>query len=183
MPSQYAEAAEVILQGGIVAYPTESCFGLGCDYRNLPAIKRILNIKRRHRDKGLIVVSDHFSRVLPLIESIPNDMRDSICKSWPGPNTWLIPAKKSVSPWLKGKHDSLAVRISRHRGVRELCRLVAVPLVSTSANRSGKSLIRNYEQVKAEFVEDVDYIINDSIGYQLKPSVIRDAVTGAIIRH
>lgn len=183
MSNQYSEAAEIILQGGVVAYPTESCFGLGCDYRNITAIKRILNIKRRRRDKGLIVVSDHVSRVLPLIESIPHGMRDSIYKSWPGPNTWLIPAKKSTSPWLKGEHDSLAIRISRHRGARELCRLVGVPLVSTSANRSGKSLIRSYEQVYTAFIGEVDYIINDSIGYQLKPSVIRDAVTGAIIRH
>ena len=176
------EAAAVLRQGGIVAYPTESCYGLGCDPNNFAAIRRILSIKRRNRVKGLILVSDHYFRFKPFIVGIPSNQRQRILSSWPGPNTWLLPAKKSLTQWLRGQHNSLAVRVSKHGPVRRLCRQSKMAIVSTSANRANRPSLRYYEEVVKQLGSEVDYVLPGRIGRRSEPSIIRDGISGEMIR-
>ncbi len=176
------DAASIIRQGGVVAYPTESCYGLGCDLGNSWAVRRILHIKRRNKEQGLIVVADHLARVMRYVEFIPVATRQEILASWPGPHTWLLPARKSVSNWIVGNHASIAIRISRHHGVRMLCRSAGMAIISTSANRARRKALRTAESVHLELGGDVDCIVEGEIGADTTPSVIRDAISGAIIR-
>lgn len=176
------DAACVIRQGGVVAYPAESCYGLGCDPGNIYAVRRILHIKRRKREQGVIIVADHLSRVLRYVKSFPVATRQEILNSWPGPFTWLLPARKGVSSWIVGNHASIAIRISRHHQIRALCRNAGMAIVSTSANRAHRKALRTAEAVHREMGGEIDCIVPGRIGTDTKPSVIRDATSGAIIR-
>ena len=177
------DAAKVIRDGGVIAYPTESCYGLGCDPDNHGAVHRILQIKRRKRNKGLILISDHISRICRYLADIPKEKEDEVLESWPGPNTWLLPSRPGVSRWLRGNHQSIAVRITRHPGTRQLCRSAGMALVSTSANRSGRPILKTAARVFQDFGDEVDCIVQGQIGTATAPSVIRDGVSGAIIRN
>ena len=176
------DAASVIRQGGVIAYPTESCYGLGCDPDNCRAVRRILHIKRRRKEQGVILVADHISRVMRYVRFFPVATRGEVLASWPGPCTWLLPARKSVSGWVAGNHASIAVRVSRHHAVRALCRNAGMAIVSTSANRARRKALRTAEWVAQEFGSEVDCIMEGLVGTDTRPSVIRDAVSGVVIR-
>jgi len=176
------EAAGVVKSGGVIAYPTEYCYGLGCDPKNTYAVKRILKMKRRSRYKGLILISDRLARINRYIDYIPDSYRDEMLQSWPGPFTWLLPAKTSVSRWVRGHHTSVAVRITANKDVQKLCCLAGTALISTSANRSGRLMLIDYRSVSREFAKEVDYVVHGRVGVAEGPSSIRDSHTGAVIR-
>ena len=180
--SCFSHVAEVLKRGGVIAYPTESCFGLGCDPHNHAAVRRLLKIKRRCKSKGLILVSDSFSRFKPFVCGVPEANRDLVFASWPGPNTWLLPARSEVSSWLTGKFKSIAVRVSKDKTVRGICSKAEMAIVSTSANRAGRPALRAYEHVVLTLGKDVDYVVPGRIGTQKSPSTIRDGLTGEVIR-
>jgi len=179
---QLEHAAKVIHQGGIVAYPTESCFGLGCDPRNNAAICRLLHIKRRSYEQGLIVIGAGYNQIKMYIAYAENEIPAAVSDSWPGPHTWLLPARAGVSRWLRGEYLTIAVRVTAHGIAAALCRFAGKAIVSTSANRHGRAPARNSESVNKEFGELVDYILPGSIGNAIKPSEIRDAASGKVIR-
>lgn len=177
------ETANILRQGGVVAYPTESCYGLGCDPENHNALRRILQIKRRSKHKGLILIADHIGRLRRFLKPLPQEFTDEFLASWPGPYTWVLPARKSVSHWLRGNHPTIAVRVSRHRQVKALCRAAGMAIVSTSANRSRRSILRSAAGVHQQFGEQIDCIMEGSIGCASSPTVIRDGITGEYIRN
>ncbi|MDP6950780.1 MAG: Sua5/YciO/YrdC/YwlC family protein, partial [Arenicellales bacterium] len=119
----------------MIAYPTEFCFGLGCDPLNQNAVRRILDLKHRPWDQGLIVVADHPQRLRGLVDMTDPDQAAAPLASWPGPHTWLLPARAGVPSWLRGRHATVAVRVSAHPLVQRLCRDSGMALVSTSTNR------------------------------------------------
>lgn len=176
-------AAAVIRAGGVVAYPTESCFGLGCDPRNVRAIRRILRLKHRSSTRGLILIADRFAPLRPFLSSdaLPPDRWVYIFASWPGENTWLLPAR-NASRWLRGAHATLAVRVTAHREAARLCRLARMPLVSTSANRTGRRALRSAQSVVREFGDGVDYVVPGRVGNARAPSIIRQGATGQVVR-
>ena len=176
------DAANVIKQGGVVAYPTESCYGLGCDPQNTQAIQRILNIKRRSKDKGLIIISDEISKIERYVDCFPDVSYDEMIASWPGPFTWLLPAKSDVSTWLKGSHETLAIRVTGHKTASLLCKHSEMAIVSTSANRANQPSIRTMEDVAAQIGSEIDCISEGEIGDNHNPSVIRDARSGMVVR-
>ena len=176
------DAAKIIRQGGVIAYPTESCYGLGCDPANKSAIRRILRMKSRHQCKGLIVISDHISRLRHLVRCLPDDYKNEIIASWPGPYTWLLPVQSGVSEWLKGNHDTIAVRVTAHRYARLLCQNAEMAVVSTSANRASKKPLRTAKAVELEFGDELDAIMHGRIGSKSSPTSIRSAITGKINR-
>ena len=180
--SNIEAAATVIQQGGVVAYPTESCFGLGCDPENITAIKRILKIKKRKREKGVILIADRFERFNIYIHPLEDKILETIKGSWPGPNTWLCPAKSSCSPWLKGGYANLAIRVTAHTPAAKLAQKSNCALVSTSANVSSKPALTQSQSVVKEFDGLVDLVLDLPIGGDLNPSTIRNATTGEVIR-
>lgn len=155
-----------------MAYPTEVVWGLGCDPKNGTAIQRILELKQRPWQKGLVVVAASFEQLMPWLQPLTEQQLAQVQATWPGPVSWVLPCKPSVSKWLKGEHSTLAVRVSDHPLVRALCQQ-AGPLVSTSANPAGREPARSQQEVQQYFMNNLDCILAGEIGGRAKPSEIR----------
>lgn len=175
-------AISICTNGGVIAYPTEAVFGLGCLPLNKESVNKILKLKNRPVDKGLILVAFSIKQLEPFIDfSKVEHNRQEINKSWPGPVTWLVPAKPETPNWLVGTHDTLAVRVSAHPIVRDLCEKLG-PIVSTSANPSSAEPAKSNQAVREYFLNDVDYVIPANISNDLRPTEIRDGLSGNIVR-
>lgn len=178
-------AVKVLQQGGVIAYPTEAVYGFGCDPKDLSAIKKILELKQREKEKGLILVASNFNQVKPYLQALDQELEEKLLKSWSECSsaiTWLVPVKESISEYLKGRFDTLAVRVSKHPIVKELCEKFDGAIVSTSANISTQEAARTAEQVKKIFANKIDIIIDGETDLNAQPSEIRDALTDEIIR-
>jgi L-threonylcarbamoyladenylate synthase len=175
-------ATEVIRRGGVIAYATEAVFGLGCDPRNSEAVKRLLQLKQRKPEKGLILIASKFEQIEPFILPLDAKTKKRIDKSWPGPTTWLLPARPEVPHWITGGHKKIAIRVTAHPQANALCEALEGPLVSTSANRHKQQAARNVMQVRRIFIDQLDYILPGKVGAQDKPTEIRDAESNKIIR-
>lgn len=179
---QLHEAARTIRNGGIVAYPTEALYGLGCDPADEPAVLRLLDIKQRDMRQGLIVIGAIFDHVEPFIDHTTAIMHERVRRTWPGPVTWLMPASSTTPDWLRGAHATIAVRVTAHPIAAALCRAVGGAVVSTSANRHRQPPARTALQVRRQFKTDIDYILNGDVGPGRRPTEIRDAATGCVVR-
>lgn len=176
-------AARILRHQGVIAYPTEAVFGLGCLPAHVSAIYRLLELKHRPADMGLILIASDFSQLQPFLKPLQPEIVQRISSSWPGPTTWVLPALSKTSSLLTGKHHSLAVRVSAHPLVRALCQQSRSAIISTSANISGQSMSYSVLDVRLQFSNQLDYILNGSLGKSSKPSEIRDAITGETIRN
>lgn len=172
----------MLLAGGVVAYPTEAVFGLGCDPQNDRALQRVLDLKQRPAEKGLIVIASDFDQLRSFLVDLPPDIEKRVLVSWPGPVTWVIPARDSVSPLLRGKHETLAVRVTAHPVAAQLCREFGGAIVSTSANLADRPPLLTAQAVCDEFGGAVDAVIDEPTGGGDGVSQIRDALSGRIIR-
>jgi L-threonylcarbamoyladenylate synthase len=175
-------AAHLLRQGGILAYPTEAVFGLGCNPLNETAVARLLRIKQRDVSKGVILIADSFARLRPFIGAIEESRLNGIRSDWPGPVTWLLPAAPWVPSWLTGNHASLAMRVTDHPIASALCRTAGMPLVSTSANLSGRAPARTPLQARIRCANEVDMVLHGATGGLCRPTTIRDALSGATLR-
>jgi L-threonylcarbamoyladenylate synthase len=167
--------------GGVIAYATESCFGLGCDPDNERALRAVLRLKHRAKSKGLIVVGDRFERFSSLLCDVGNDEMKRMQATWPGPHTWLVTAKARTKRSLRGRHSKLAVRVTAHMDTKNLCVRLAAALVSTSANRAGQRPVRTTRECQRRFGGKV-MVIPGRIGTRKNPSTIQDFSTGKLFR-
>ncbi|MEO6022848.1 MAG: Sua5/YciO/YrdC/YwlC family protein [Burkholderiales bacterium] len=168
-------------RGGVIAYATESCFGLGCAVDNERALLQVLRLKQRPKTKGLIVIADRAERFHRHIAPLTESERQQVEQSWPGPHTWLIRAASRTSRALRGQHAALAVRVTAHPDARDLCARLRLPLVSTSANRNGQRPIKSARECARQFGRRV-FVIPGRIGQRKHPSTIQDLHTGQILR-
>lgn len=167
----------------VIAYPTEAVFGLGCDPDSQLAVESLLKLKNRSWEKGLILVAANYQQLLPYIDDarLTTSQKQHIFSFWPGPVTWVIPARNTTPKWLTGRFDSIAVRVSEHLQVRSLCQAFSKPLVSTSANLSGLEPCRTEQDVRQQF-GDIFPVLSGLVGGRDSPSEIRDALTGRLFR-
>jgi L-threonylcarbamoyladenylate synthase len=175
-----SDLIEVFQNGGVFAYPTEAVYGLGCDPDSEKAVQQLLSIKNRPIEKGLILVASDFSQVEKYLKPLIQAQQEF---TKPSGTTYIFPALTSAPKWLTGDFDSLAIRISKHPLVRELCINLDSPLVSTSANLSGLEPAKSTEQVVKQLGSVIDAILEGNTGDSQKPSVIRDSISGEILRH
>ncbi len=175
-------AREVVWGGGVIAYPTEAVYGLGCDPLERSAAARILAIKERDAAKGFILIAAHMQQLLPFLAPLDKCAHKKLQASWPGPITWVVPAAHDIPHWLSGGRDTLAVRVTAHPVVRMLCEITGMALVSTSANRSGHAPARSALQVKIHLGKEVDCIVPGAVGPQCRPTEIRDFLTDTVLR-
>lgn len=164
-----------------MAYPTESVYGLGCDPLDWAAVEKILGCKGRSADAGLIVLADEYDRLAPFIKP-SSEEKTRMAATWPGPVTWVCTASEAAPPWITGDRDTIAVRITGHRTAADLCRAAGMAIVSTSANRTGRPPCRSALHVRMRLHRKVDYILAGATGGRSRPSEIRDARTGAVLR-
>lgn len=180
---QLTQAKRCIEAGGIVAYPTEAVYGLGCDPLDAQAVLRLLRIKRRKLEQGLILIGSRFEHVAPFIGAIGQRALERVRRSWPGPHTWLLPAAPAVPPWIRGAHTSVALRVTAHPLAAALCETVGGAIVSTSANRHGQPPARSALQLRLGLLgPEIDFILAGTTGSALRPTAIRDALSGQTIR-
>ena len=173
--------ATYLKRGGLIAYPTESCYGLGCDPRNRNAVLRLLKLKQRPQHKGLILIAGKYSQLAPYLQALTPAEQGTLKTDGAQAITCLMPVKTSCPRWLRGTHDTLAVRLTAHRCAAALCNLLNMALVSTSANRSGCKPARTYAQCQRLFGAQV-WVLPGRAGKRKKPSTIRAWVDGKIIR-
>ncbi|MBI4356583.1 MAG: Sua5/YciO/YrdC/YwlC family protein [Gammaproteobacteria bacterium] len=177
------QAQRVIKEGGIVAYPTEGVFGLGCDPLNPSAVYRLLRIKKRDLRKGLILIAHHSLAFKPfLAEDCVKIWQERYARSKGEPCTWVFPARLRTPQWLTGEHKSIAIRVTTHPLARALCEAVGFPIVSTSANTSCGTPAKDALTVRLHFGRKIDFILSGVTGPLKKPTPIRDGLTGKIIR-
>lgn len=177
-------AIEQLTAGEVIAYPTEAVYGLGCDPANEQAVLKLLAIKQRPVEKGLILIAANYSQLLPYVndKAIPLERRYQIFSSWPGHISWVLPASTNAPAWITGKFDTIAVRVSAHPIVQQLCQAYGKPIVSTSANLAGEPAITDYQQLLASIGLKVAAIVDGPLGGAAQPSQIRDGLTGDIFR-
>lgn len=178
MQEDVQRAAAVIKEGGIVAYATEYCFGLGCDPTSPKAVTRLLCLKRRPAGKGLILIAADVEQLLRYIAHVPAH----VAVTWPGPHTWLLEPLPHVPRWITGAHPRVAVRVTAHLQAAALCHAAGGPIVSTSANRAGQRPARSYREALRRLGASVDYVLPGRVGTLGAPTSIRDAATGAVVR-
>ncbi|MCF6324665.1 MAG: Sua5/YciO/YrdC/YwlC family protein [Gammaproteobacteria bacterium] len=175
-------AVEVIRRGGVIAYATEAVYGLGCDPRNSSAVKRLLQLKQRKPEKGLILIASAFEQIEPFILPLDTKTQKRIDKTWPGATTWLLPVRPEVPHWITGGHKKIAIRITAHPQASALCEALGGALVSTSANRHKQQAARTTMQVRRIFTDQLDYILPGKVGAQDNPTEIRDAESNQTVR-
>lgn len=170
-----------VRQGGVIAYPTESCFGLGCDPRNRRALGRVLQLKRRVAHKGLIVIAAQATQFGRLLAPEALAGAREWTARWPAALTLLLPRGPASTFRLAGRHGKLAVRVPDHATARLLCHVAGMPLVSTSANRAGCPSLRTARACRRQFGRRV-LVVDGRIGRRRKPSTIIDPEQGHCLR-
>jgi L-threonylcarbamoyladenylate synthase len=173
-------AVETLNQGGIIAYPTEAVFGLGCYPEDIYSVARILSLKNRSVRKGLILIAASLEQIDSYVD-YADDMRQKVSATWPGPVTWVLPAKANVPGWITGYKDTVAVRVCAHPIVQALCNKAGV-IVSTSANPARRIPATNAFKVRSYFGNEIDYILPGNTGGMGRPTEIRDAISGDVLR-
>ncbi|OOF39006.1 tRNA threonylcarbamoyladenosine biosynthesis protein RimN [Rodentibacter genomosp. 2] len=172
-----------LLQDQVVAYPTEAVFGLGCNPFSESAVKKLLDLKQRPMEKGLILIAPTLTFLLPFIDlsGVTETQMARLTTRYNRPITWVVPAKSDVSPFLTGKFNTIAVRLSDHPAVQALCETTGFALTSTSANLTGASPCRTVEEVRSQFGEDFP-VLDLPVGKAKNPSEIRDLITNQLFR-
>jgi len=175
-------AAEVLHQGGIIAYPTESVYGFGCDPQNESAILALLKLKKRSAKRGLILIASSIEQLSPYIADLNDELFNKVDHTWPGPTTWLLPPGKNSTFFLRGEHSLQAVRVSNHPAVINLCNKFGGAIVSTSANITNRPSAKTALHVHQQFHGKLDYILKGNVGGLKKPCEIRNGLNSHIVR-
>lgn len=183
-PASLADAIAALHKGGVIAYPTEGVWGLGCDPRDEAATLRLLALKQREVGKGLILIAADEAQLSPFVAMhlLAPAQREAVRASWPGPNTWIVPASAHAPAWITGDHDGIAVRVSMHPVVVALCEGFGGALVSTSANIATLPSPRTRAELDPRIVAGVDAVAHGETGGLLHATPIRDTRDGRSLR-
>jgi L-threonylcarbamoyladenylate synthase len=182
MSAKLAEAVKALRAGGVVAYPTEAVFGLGCLPDDEDALQRLCVLKGRDPELGMIVIGSDFDQLRPLLGDLDPQIESRILASWPGNTTWVLPAATELHPLVTGGRATVAVRVPGTALARELCRELGSPITSTSANRHGEPAARDAAAVAAILGDEIDCLIDGMTDGAAAPSEIRDGLTGVTLR-
>lgn len=177
-----AGAVKALRNGGVIAYPTEAVWGLGCDPLDQSAVHRILAMKHRRQDMGLIMIASNISQFEPFLSGLPTPYLQRLEDSWPGPQTWLVPNNGAAPCWVTGGRETLALRVTRHPIAAALCQKYGGPLISTSANPHGRPPATSRLKVELYFHSLLDAVVPGPLGGMQKPTPIINLLTGETIR-
>jgi L-threonylcarbamoyladenylate synthase len=178
----FAAAVAALRQGGVIAYPTEAVYGLGCDPFDAAAVARLFALKQRPAAQGVLLIAADFAQVEKFIGVAPAAAVARARASWPGPQTWVLPRSAQTPPWLAGAHAGIALRVTAHVLAAQLCEAFGGAIVSTSANRHGQPPARTAAEARSAFGSELAYILEGPTGGLERPTPIRDAIDGEIIR-
>lgn len=175
------KAGRILRDGGVIAYPTEGVYGLGCIPYYRDSVQRIFAIKGRSAKAGLILIAPAIDYLVPWIAPTEGEI-DNLLQGFDHPVTWVVSARADTPPWLTGGRDTLAVRITDHPVVAALCETTGSALVSTSANRTGRPPARSITRVRKLLGNEVDCVVPGALGNAAGPSEIRMAQGNRVLR-
>lgn len=181
-PWRLRPAVWSLRRGGVIAYPTEAVYGLGCDPLDGDAVARVLRLKGRSAALGVILIAADSEQLDPYVEWPGGRVPAAVRRDWPGFVTWVVPARRGVPEWLTGGRNTLAVRVTAHPAAAALCRGYEGPLVSTSANPHGLSPARTPLKVRTYFGRGIDGVLVAPLGGEPRPSPIRYWADGRYVR-
>lgn len=176
------EAAALLREGGVLAYPTEGVYGLGCDPDNRAAFDKVFALKQRPPEQGVLLIAADFEQVRPWLGAVPDAALARAGAAWPGAHTFIFPRSSRVPAWVAGGHAGIALRVTAHAPSAALCRAFGGPIVSTSANRHGEAPARSAKEIASIFGDEPDGVLDAPLGGLDRPTPITDVVSGAIIR-
>lgn len=175
-------ATQTLFSGGVIAYPTEAVWGLGCDPHNRHAVEKLLAMKQRPAHKGLILVAANIDQFQPYLQGLSEHLLAQLNQAWPGPRTFIVPDNGFAPSLVRGDHHGVALRVSQHPSIISLCHHFGGPIVSTSANRSRLPAAKWPWQIRKQWPKQLDYLLPGTLGSANKPSQIIDLVSGTILR-
>ena len=180
----YLSAQQAFTEGGVLSYPTEAVFGLGCDPDNINAVNQLLALKQRPVSKGLILLAGEFEQLSPYLDlsNVTREQLTQILARWPDGITQVLPAAKTIPSYLTGNFTTIAVRLTTQSDVVSLCAETGKPIVSTSANFSGQPPAKTWQEVEHSLGDHLDYIIKGHTLKFEKPSTIIDGLSGNVFR-
>jgi len=176
------DLALIMRQGGVIAYPTEGVWGLGCDPFNEQAVKRILTLKSRPMEKGLILVGGHASHLQAWVDTLEQEAAERLISHTELPTSWVVPDTSIAPFFVRGEHQSVAIRLCRHQPVQALCDAFNGVIVSTSANPAGLEPAMSAIEVDNYFGNRIDAIYDAPLGSATQPSQVKDILTGTLFR-
>ena len=179
---RYRLVAKQLREGAVIAYPTEGVWGLGCLPEHQEAVARLLKLKGRPWQKGLIMAAASIDQVQPYIETLSALEQHQLSDSWPGPVTFLLPKSAGTPVWVSGESDKVAIRVSDHPVVSGICQELGQPIISTSANPAGKAPALTRLRLMQYFAGQLDMVVPGKLGGLSGPSEIRDLRSSAVIR-
>jgi L-threonylcarbamoyladenylate synthase len=177
------QGVDHLIQGSVIAYPTEAVWGLGCDPNQPAAVAKLLRMKRRDPRQGLILVAATIHQFAPYLQNLSSQQYEQLQASWPAPLTWLVPDDGVAPRYVKGNFDTIALRVSDHPVVRDLCLAFEGPIVSTSANPHGMKPAKDPFKVRCYFGDALDYLVPGSLSGSDRPTEIRELSTGIVRRN
>jgi L-threonylcarbamoyladenylate synthase len=172
-PAKLRQIKRHLRNGGVIAYPTESCYGFGCDPFNYSAINKIIRLKGRNKAKGMIVIAGGVAQLQKVIKPLNSTEKPQLTQYWPGFYSIILPVSRQIPRNLIGSHRKIAVRVTRHKLVKQLTCALHMPLVSTSANKSGHQSIKTYRECVRQFGKRV-MVLSGATNFAKKPSTIID---------
>lgn len=181
-PGQLSQAVDVLRRGGVIAYPTEGVYGLGCDPLNEQACMRLAAIKRRPLQQGVLLIGSDFEQLRPWLGQTSESALQRAMATWPGPHTWVFARAADAPPWVAGQQAGIGVRVTAHPLASALCAAFGGALVSTSANAHGQPPARDADAVREQLGDAVDFILEGAIGPLAGPTPITDAASGKRLR-
>lgn len=175
-------ACQHVKAGGVIAYPTEGVFGLGCDPHNEQAIESLLKLKNRDISKGFILIASERTQLSPFITQLSPAIETKLSHTWPGPVTWILPCNATAPDAVTGGKTTIATRVTAHKIANALCVECGSAIISTSANISGETACTTAQQVQEIFGSQLDYILDHKVGTLKGPTPIFDGLTGDQLR-
>ncbi|MBI4096408.1 MAG: threonylcarbamoyl-AMP synthase [Candidatus Levybacteria bacterium] len=161
MSKDILKAIEVLRSGGIVIFPTDTAFGIGCRIDDRKTVERLFKIRKRPKTKAVPVLFSTIDMVREYVKKIPQDAEELMRKYWPGALTLILQCNKTRVPSLvRGGGETLGVRVPNHKIIREIISKVGVPILGPSANFSGGKTPFMFEDLDPEFVDSADYVLN-----------------------
>jgi L-threonylcarbamoyladenylate synthase len=170
---EVAKAFKVVQDGGIILYPTDTIWGIGCDAANTEAVQKIYQLKQRNETKSMIILLDTDNKLASYVQEVP-ELAYNLIEYAENPLTLVLPGARNISPALIAADGSVGIRVSNHPFCQGLIQRLRRPLVSTSANISGKPSPQYFSQIDQEIIDGVDYVVNvDQHSMEIKnPSTI-----------
>ncbi|MBN8481940.1 MAG: Sua5/YciO/YrdC/YwlC family protein [Xanthomonadales bacterium] len=182
MDAGISAAVAALRGGGVVAYPTEAVWGLGCDPHDEAAVRELFRLKQRPAGVGVLLIGSSFAQLSGYVGTLPEAALERTRASWPGASTWVFPASARVPRWIRGDHAGVALRVTAHPVAAALCEAFGGALVSTSANRHGEPPMRDAADVRAAFGAELAAVVDGALGGLDRPTPIRDALSGETLR-